>query len=109
MNDVYREHTTGYGHEVLRKLILCSLHCHGLSHIEHPKVLPRVRDIVLGESTLDCVIVEECLLLSYSALFNSNQYAINRGKSFLKSLGLQLGIAANFGKTVAEIALLQRR
>jgi hypothetical protein len=46
-------------------------------------------------------------LFVYTALFDSNQFNISRGLSYLKALGLHWGVAANFGKEVAEFTGLR--
>ena len=48
-------------------------------------------------------MIEDCIVLTFTALFDNNEFNINRGKSYLKALGLNWGIAANFGKTKAEL------
>ncbi len=60
-------------------------------------------DIELRESALDCLWVENVILLTYSALFDNNQFNMNRGRSYMKALGLHWGIAANFGKSQAQL------
>jgi hypothetical protein len=47
-------------------------------------------------------VIEDCILLTFTALFDNNELNINRGRSYLKALRLNWGIAANFGKTKAE-------
>jgi hypothetical protein len=37
------------------------------------------------------------------ALFDSNQFNISRGLSYLRALGLEWGLAANFGKKTLEL------
>ena len=68
--------------------------------------------IQVRESPLDCLVIEDCIVLTFTALFDNNEFNINRGKSYLKALGRDWGIAANFGKTKAEftgICLRNRR
>jgi len=48
-------------------------------------------------SPLNCLVIEYCILLTFTALFDNNQFNVNRGKSYLKALDLNWGIAANFG------------
>ena len=103
LQDIYREHTTGYGDEVLRKLILFALRHHGLSVIESPVAKSYYGDVHLRESSLDCLLIENAIVLVYTALFDNNDFSINRGRSYLKALNLNWGIAANFGKTHAQL------
>jgi len=58
---------------------------------------------------LDCIVIEDCILLTFTALFDNNEFNINRGKSYPKALGLGWGIAANFGKTKVEFSGISGR
>lgn len=107
LQDVYQQHTTGYGDEVIRKLILFGLRHHELSIVESPEATACYRDVVLRESALDCLLIEDCIVLTFTALFDSNEFNMNRGKSFLNALNLRWGIAANFGKTEAQFTGLR--
>lgn len=106
--DVYREHTTGYGDEVTRKLTVFSLAHHGLTVVESPVAKAVYGDVVLRESPLDCLLVENCIVLTFSALFDNNDFNMNRGRSYLKALNMHWGIAANFGKACAQLTGLRR-
>jgi GxxExxY protein len=55
LRDIYQEHTTGYGDEVVRKLIVFALSHHGLTIIESPVAKASYGDVVLRESPLDCL------------------------------------------------------
>ena len=105
---VYREHQTGYGEEVTAKLILCALRSRSLAITIAPVSKACYRGVELHESPLECIVIENRLLLVYTALFDSNEFNLNRGKSYLKALGLDWGIAANFGKNKAEFCGLRR-
>ncbi len=39
--------------------------------------------------------------------FDDNQFNVSRGLSYLRALGLHWGVAANFGKEVAEFVGLR--
>jgi hypothetical protein len=51
---------------------------------------------------------DDKVCLAFTALFDSNEFNVNRGRSYMKALGLDWGIAANFGKTKAEFCGLAR-
>ena len=99
---LYREHTTGYGNEVVRKLITSALEHFGLHSVESPIAIATYKDVDLRQSPVDCILVENSIVLTFTALFDSNDFNINRGRSYLKALGKQWGIAANFGKQQAQ-------
>ncbi len=106
---IYREHETGYGAEVTEKLILFALQTYRLNVTIRPVTTAYYHDIELHQSPLDCVVIEDCILLTFTALFDNNESNINRGKSYLKALDLHWGLAANFGKTKAEFAGITSR
>ncbi len=108
LRDVYNEHTTGYGDEVLRKLILFALAHQQLSVVESPVAMSYYGDIALRESALECLVVEGAIVLTYTALFDNNDFNMNRGLSYLDALNLKWGIAANFGKSQAQFTALRR-
>ncbi len=43
-----------------------------------------------------------------TALFDTNQFAISRGLSYLRALNLKWGIAVDFGKRTAQFTGLHR-
>ena len=104
---VYETHGTGYGEEVLGKLITHALHRRRLSVVVSPVCKAKYHGIELHESALNCFVIEGRILLTFSALFDGNDFNVNRGKSYLRALNLEWGIAANFGKTKAEVTGLR--
>jgi GxxExxY protein len=104
---VFREHSTGYGTEVTAKLIECSLRRHGLPLRACPTAPARFRGRVVHNAPLDCLLVDECVLLVFTALFDSNAFNVSRGLSYIAALGLEWGIAANFGKKNLEMTGLR--
>lgn len=104
---VYSEHSTGYGLEVVSKLIQCSLRLQRLSVVANPIAKAVFREHVVDESPLNFLIVNNRLLIAFTTLFDSNEFNISRGLSFMKTLGLKWGIAANFGRDKAEFQALR--
>ena len=49
-------------------------------------------------------MVDGAVLLIFTALFDTNQFNVSRGLSFMRALGLPWGIAANFGRETADVA-----
>jgi hypothetical protein len=101
--NLYAEHGVGYGSDVTRKLVQCSLRCNGLPYTSAPICPAFFQGRKVDESPLDCVVIDNCIVLVISALFDSNEFNLSRGISFLKALGLEWGIAANFGKQRLEV------
>ena len=53
-------------------------------------------------------MIDGRILLTFTGLFDGNEFNVNRGKSYLKALDLTWGVAANFGKTQAQFTGLHR-
>ncbi|QDV84897.1 GxxExxY protein [Planctomycetes bacterium TBK1r] len=109
VNDIYQEHGTGYGDEVLGKLLLFGLRHNGMKVAENPIAESRYADTKLRQSALHCLLIEDEIVLCQTALFEDNTYNMNRCRSYMKALGARWGIAVNFGKSLVEIAGLRRR
>ena len=103
LRDIYAAHSTGYGQVVVKELLLFALRWRRHHVVESPIAASRFRGIELRKSPLDCLLVDDRIVVAFTALFDDNNFNINRGRSFLKALNLSWGIAANFGKTQAEI------
>ena len=78
---VVAEHTTGYGEEVLTRLVLCALRQQGLSVTLNPIAKAFFRGIEVHESPLSCLVVNQRMVLVISALFDTNDFNLNRGQS----------------------------
>ena len=100
---IFDQHGAGYGAEVIEKLLLCELARRGLRLVVSPTSKAFFRGVEVDESRLDCLVIEDRLLLTVAALFDTNDFSINRGTSFLSALGLTWGVAANFGKKGVEL------
>jgi GxxExxY protein len=106
---VFSEHTTGYGEEVLTKLVLFALRQQGLRVVANPVAKAFFHGIEVHESSLACLVVNERITLVLSALFDTNEFNANRCRSYLNALSLHWGIAADFGKKRAEIIGIRQR
>lgn len=104
---VYEAHQTGYGEEVTEKLILSELRRRGMGFVAAPLSKAYFRGCEVHEAPLNCLVIEGSILLVYTALFDSNQFNVSRGLSYLKALGLHWGVAANFGREIAEFVGLR--
>lgn len=102
LRSIYTQHSTGYSEKVVSKLILFALARRGLSFTVNPIAHAFYQDVQVGESPLECLTVAGRLVLVFTALFDSNEFNISRGLSYMKTLGVHWGIAANFGKERAE-------
>lgn len=89
------------------ELILFELRRRQLSHTVAPVCKAYCQGHEVDDARLDCLVIEGCILLVFTALFDSNQFNISRGLSYMKALDLQWGIAANFGRQTAEFTGLR--
>jgi hypothetical protein len=105
---VYAEHATGYGSEIVGKLVEKALSQHGLDFAFRPTAKSYFRGVEVHESPLDCILVGGRIVLTLSVLFDSVGFSMNRGISYMKALDVPWGLAADFGKTRAEFVGLRR-
>ncbi len=108
LHSIYAAHSTGYGAEVVQKLLLFALERRGLRVSTNPVAKAFFHQAIVDERTLECLVINERLVLVFTALFDSNEFNISRGLSFMKSLGLNWGVAVNFGRTQAQFTGLRR-
>ncbi len=106
LNELYKEHSTGYGKEILDKLIRFGLQTQNIPYTSLPEGVSHFRGEPVGKSPLDCLVIKNRILLVFSALFETNRFNINRGISFMKCLNIPWGIAINFGKQKVESTAL---
>jgi len=109
LRHIYGTHTTGYSTEVTGKLIHFELSRRGIPFVVSPVARSFYHEQVVEERPLDCLVIDGRLLLVFTALFDSNDFNIAYGKSFMEALGLEWGIAVNFGKRKAQFDGLRHR
>lgn len=102
------EHGVGYGNTVTKKLVSFAIRQQGLNVVESPVARSYYDDQCVGESMLDCLVVENRILIVSSALFDSNSINIAWALSFMKALQLEWGVAVNFGRSGFEVMGLYR-
>jgi GxxExxY protein len=106
---VYEAHGTGYGIEVVERLVTFALQRRGLSVTVRPIAGASFRGHRLPDSPLDCFVIADSVVLTLTALFENNDFNMNRGRSYMRALGLRWGIAANFGRSTACFTALRLR
>jgi len=99
---IFDAHGTGHDEEIVQKLIRSELDTRGLNYVCAPVAKSFYRDVVVDESALDCMLIEGRIALVFTALLADNEINIGRGKSYMQALGVEWGVAANFGKKVAQ-------
>ncbi len=106
---IYSAHSTGYGDEVLSRLVPAALSGRGLPFVASPYAKAFYHGVQVDEAPLDCLIINGRMLLTWTALFDTNQFSINRGLSYLPAFDLTWGVAADFGKHQLQMTGLNRR
>jgi len=103
LRTIYEQHGCGYGEKVTGKLLLFEMRRRGLTVVPSPVASDYYRGEKVHESPLDCLVVGEKVLVTFSALFDENSFNISRGLSFMKALGIEWGVAVDFGRQVARV------
>jgi GxxExxY protein len=109
LRNLYDLHGTGYGDEVFERLICCAIAEQGLTFTQNPVSKAFYHGVEVDDSPLDCIVVEDSILVAFTALFDNVQFSINRGLSYMEALGIEWGVAVDFGKTNACLTGLRRR
>ncbi len=95
--------------QVVERLIPSSISRQGLRIVKYPICQAYFRGQVIDESPLECLVVENQILVAFTALFEDAQFGINRGLSYMRALGIEWGVAVDFGKAVARFTGLRQR
>jgi GxxExxY protein len=109
VREIYDEHGTGYGGDVTAHLLEFALRMSGFTFVVSPSCRSFYKGQQIHEAPVDCLIIEDRILLVFTALFDSNDFNVKRGLSFMKSLNVSCGIAVNFGKHALQINGLRNR
>ncbi len=106
---VFDAHRTGYGRDVVEKLVLFALRLQRLNVIARPIAKAYFQKIAVHESSLECFVIENRFVLTLTALYDDNEFNKSLGLSYLRTLDLSWGVAVNFGRTELQIAGLRNR
>ncbi len=105
---VYDLHGTGYGDRICGRLVECAMRQHGMSIAARPEAKAWFRGILVDRSQLDCFIVNNCFLVVVTARTENIYSCVNRTISYLRSVGLEWGVAVNFGLDKVNIVGLRK-
>lgn len=106
VHEHFSEHQTGYGSEIVEKLLLHRLNAKGLHITARPRVGSIYEGINLGTSDLDCWVVNSEIVLCLTSLFDENDFNRLRAMSFMQDLGLHRALAINSGKKSFQVHAL---
>ncbi len=106
---VYDAHHTGYGSEVVEKLVLFALQLEGLKVVVRPVAKAFYQGVQVHESAIECFVIEDRFVLVLTALYCDNEFNMNLGRSHMRTLGLPWGVAVNFGRSELQVTGLRIR
>ncbi len=106
---VFDAHRTGYGREVVEKLVLFALRLQRLNVMTRPIAKAYFQKIAVHESALECFVIENRFVLTLTALYDDNEFNKSLGLSYMRTLDLPWGVAVNFGRTELRIDGLRNR
>lgn len=98
MKFIFAEHQTGYSQMLVEKLLRTALQPKKLSYERSPMAEATYKNTSLGHGSLDCFLINQKVVLCYTALFDDNGFNCSRTQAFMKTLGVPFGLAVNFGK-----------
>lgn len=100
---LYQEHQTGYGREVVDALLYFALKTEGVRFISTPTVESTYKAVSFGRTPLDCIVLDQQVVLCHTALFDDLSFSHSRVKAFMKDLAVPYGVAVNFGKETLAV------
>lgn len=106
IHKIHAEGHLGYGSKVIEKILHHVLIQSGLKVAFHPNCPSFFREIPVGTSPLDCLIIEDEVVLAWTALYKRNRFNETRCKSYMKALNIPHGIAINFGREDLQICCI---
>lgn len=108
LRTIFDVHQTGYGSPICQRLLECGLQQQGLRYKVRPPSKAYFRGVEVDDGPLDCLLVEEQIVLAFTAQLPSPYRCINRSLSYMRSLGREWGIAVNFGHCQMDVLGLRR-
>ncbi len=102
--NVYSVHGLGYMSEVYRPLVEAELGYLGLRFLANKQIRLSYAGTFLKDYPIDCLLVEDRYVMGITAIQERvSPYDIAKTRTYLRDLGLQIGLVANFGKSGLEI------
>ena len=104
VHSVIRQYGLGYPETVYRRIIAIETQHIGLACISDVEVQAIWQGQPLSEQTTPLMLIAGRYLLHVRAMLDApTEYDFRRTKTYLKRLGLQLGLVVNFGRQQAQI------
>lgn len=101
---IAHQYGLGYPDTVYRKIAAIEFNHIGIHCLERVEIQAKMNNIILARHISTCLQIEQNILLMTCSLLESPSiYDFAQMKTFLNSLGLQIGVIANFGKRKFQI------
>jgi len=100
---VYECHGLGYGKTVCRKLVETELAFQKIQFVKHAPIEVKYNNEIIRNFKMRFGLVENRVILGVTALQKESNYEVLTMQTYLKALGLSVGLLANFGKSQLEI------
>jgi GxxExxY protein len=100
---VYECHGLGYGKVVCRKLVETELTFQNIRFEKHATIVVKYNEEVIRNFKMRYLLVDDRVILGVTALQREVNYEITTMQTYLKALGLSVGMLVNFGKSQLEI------
>ncbi len=104
---IYDEHGTGYSSEIMDRILPVALSAREMKIKNKPAVKSFYNGHDLGQSALDCLVINEEAVFCHTCLYGDNDFNCSRVVSYMKALNIPYGMAVNFGKRVLEVKCFQ--
>jgi GxxExxY protein len=107
---IYHEYGPGYRDTTYRGLLFADFSADSVPCVSQPQVAVRMGGAVIGEATLDCLVVDDRSALLVVALRDHISPA-DRAilQTYLRQLHLPWGLVVNFGKRDLEVTHVKAR
>ena len=70
---------------------------------KHGRIPAKYNDEIIRDYKMKMLLIEDKIILGVTALQKESNYEITKMQTYLKALGLSIGLLVNFGKSQLEI------
>jgi len=107
---ILQEHGLGYWEKTYRGLVEADLRAENIDFVQHPEISVETGPGRHRHTRLGCLVIEGRLALQVLALHDSISAAAQAVlRSYLRHLGLQVGVSVNFGKRRIDLITVHRQ
>jgi len=106
--EVSNELGVGYVESVYEKALLVALRQKGIEAVAQVPLKVKFRGVIVGNFVAD-LIVEDVVIIELKAVENLSNVHFAQLLNYLKSTGMQVGMAINFGNTKLQYRRFENR